>query len=101
MAEPAKFPGPTTQTLFADGVANFSHSTEFAKFYFFRMDPDFFGSGAVSGQIAAQVILPMTSLFQSVAFLNAAIEDICIKSPDLKAKWAEAQKFQKENFKTT
>jgi hypothetical protein len=81
--------------IFADGVVNFNNSSEFAKFYLFRWDPPW--ASQITGDNenklvpAAQIIMPLDSAFQAVAFLHAAIENLAAGNKDFAQKWANAK----------
>ena len=81
--------------IFADGIANFNNSSEFAKFYLYRFDPPWVeGEEKTENKIvpAAQIILPLESAFTSIAFLMKAIDNICGDNKEFARRWAEAKK---------
>ena len=81
--------------IFADGIANFNNSTDFAKFYLYRWDPPWIEiSGEPENKLvpAAQVVMPLGSAFEAVAFLYKAIENICVNNKEFAQKWAAAKK---------
>src|ERR1700676_1456514 len=85
--------------IFADGIANFANSSEVFKFYFYRLDPSINGEGVPESRPVAQVIMPLSGVLGSIAFLNAAVADLVNRYPNIKTAWDEAQEFQAMNYK--
>lgn len=92
-----QYPPPNTPTFFADGVMNFNHSPEVAKFYWFRFDPAI-GLGPNQTQIVAQTAIPLSGFVQTVAFFQAAIHKL-IGQGSLDAQvWDNAVKEADKGF---
>ena len=93
------FPRADLPTFFADGIANFANNSEIFKFYVYRLDPSLSGEGMPEIVPVAQIVMPLSGLFGSVAFLDAAVNDIVTKYPSLKSDWDAAKDFQAKTFR--
>jgi hypothetical protein len=67
------FPAPQFPTVFADGVMSIANSPSVVKFYLFRYDPSFSGSGQSRNQSFAQVIMPMDAFAATFALFERAV----------------------------
>src|SRR5690242_7366458 len=68
-----EFPPPQFPTVFADGVMSVANSTSVVKFYLFRFEPSFSGSGQSQTQPFVQVVMPIDGFVATFAFFEAAV----------------------------
>lgn len=93
------FPHVTIPTVFADGVTNFFHSREVAKFYLSRFDPSLTGMGGVQAQSSCQVVMPLSSFMVTAAFFKTAVEALVAQGVLNKDDWSNALEAQAKGFK--
>lgn len=67
------FPPPHFPTVFADGVMSIANSPSVVKFYLFRYEPSFSGSGQSHNQSFAQVVMPMDAFASTFALFERAV----------------------------
>jgi hypothetical protein len=80
--------------LFADGIANFAHSAEIARFYLYRFDPGAEGvtdraDATVTG--VSQIVMPFGAALDAAAFLLNAIDNLSAKDAAVAEKWKKAK----------
>ena len=68
------FPPTDTETIFADGALNFSHSPSVVKFYLFRTDPHLEGKSVYRNQVVAQIVMPVAAFVQMQTFFESGLQ---------------------------
>jgi hypothetical protein len=68
------FPSPQFPTVFADGVMSVANSLTIVKFFLYRFEPSFSGSGQSQTQPFAQVVMPMDAFAATFSFFEAAVQ---------------------------
>jgi hypothetical protein len=68
------FPSSQFPTAFADGVMSIANSASVVKFYLFRFEPSFSGSGQSQTQPFAQVVMPIDGFAATFSFFEAAMK---------------------------
>jgi hypothetical protein len=68
------FPPSQFPTVFADGVMSIANSSTVVKFFLFRFEPSFSGSGQSQTQPFAQVVMPMDGFAATFSFFEAAVK---------------------------
>ena len=67
------FPPSQFPTVFADGVMSIANSASVVKFYLYRFEPSFSGSGQSRNQAFAQVVMPMDGFAAAFALFERAV----------------------------
>ena len=68
------FPSHLFPTMFADGVMSIANSPTTVKFFLFRFDPSFSGSGQSQTQPFAQVVMHIDAFAATYSFFEAAVK---------------------------
>jgi hypothetical protein len=67
------FPSGNAPVLFADGIISHAWGSSVSKFYLYRTDPSFRGTGEVKNSNVAQIVMPNTGLAEMAAFLERRV----------------------------
>src|SRR5664279_4592446 len=89
-----KYPPTNLPSFFADGILNFTNSTENVKFYFYRYDPSLNAIGPANITPVCQTVMPLTAFVGTVAFLQAAINTLVKQGVVSADEWKKAQDEQ-------
>ena len=94
------FPSPQFPTVFADGVMSIANSPSVVKFYLFRFEPSFSGSGQSETRPFAQVVMPIDGFAATFSFFEAAMQKYMEQGLITQSRLDEIRKiYAKTEFK--